>query len=415
MAPLFVLLLIIYSRFSATIGICSLFSLKLPAVLETLEGSCIVIPCSFSIPDDYNLGIPATGLWSKHSRWAKTENILNVEILGQLTHKNCTTVLYNVTRAMEDQYFFRIETGFKFTFNEHVTIKTRDVLPKPRVTPPSRQQEGSTIRVACSVASPCPQSPPTLTWRPALGDSVVTIQKKEDGTQEVSSVLSFISSSVHNGVDLSCVVSSSDTRVAVQETIRLSVDYCPKNVSVSVTPAEWLLGSDVTLSCFSDAHPAVESYWWFWENGNHSELVGQAADLNLNLTLRTMGRYWCRVQNRLGEANSTVVELRIPGSDVQEVLRTDPLWWVLAGGLSLLLVASFCLICRCRRKQHKNGTKTGPTSTEGVTDPGAERRRPAPRFPEDSLYANMPSRHKTKTRNKQEPETSNDGNIYGNL
>uniref|UniRef100_A0AAY3ZWE0 Ig-like domain-containing protein n=1 Tax=Denticeps clupeoides TaxID=299321 RepID=A0AAY3ZWE0_9TELE len=317
-------------------------------VLETLEGSCIVIPCSFSIPDDYNLGIPATGLWSKHSRWAKTENILNVEILGQLTHKNCTTVLYNVTRAMEDQYFFRIETGFKFTFNEHFELLALLIMS---LQPSSLyfNSSGSTIRVACSVASPCPQSPPTLTWRPALGDSVVTIQKKEDGTQEVSSVLSFISSSVHNGVDLSCVVSSSDTRVAVQETIRLSVDCecvsfplsithisillvtsllishfffyhlgpsdCPKNVSVSVTPAEWLLGSDVTLSCFSDAHPAVESYWWFWENGNHSELVGQAADLNLNLTLRTMGRYWCRVQNRLGEANSTVVELRIPGEE----------------------------------------------------------------------------------------------------
>uniref|UniRef100_A0AAY3ZWG2 Ig-like domain-containing protein n=1 Tax=Denticeps clupeoides TaxID=299321 RepID=A0AAY3ZWG2_9TELE len=312
---------------SATIAESSEFSIKMPEDLETVDGSCILIPCSFNVPPENELDLrsPASGVWRKHSRWfadstdvfnsSKTSNVLRGEILGQLTHKNCTSVLYNVTRAMEDLYFFRVEMGFKYTFEDHVTIKTRDVLPKPRVTPPSRQQEGSTIRVACSVASPCPQSPPTLTWRPALGDSVVTMQKKEDGTQEVSSVLSFISSSVHNGVDLSCVVSSSDTRVAVQETIRLAVDYCPKNVSVSMTPAEWLLGRNVTLSCFSDAHPAVESYWWFWENGNHSELVGQAADLNLNLTLRTMGRYWCRVQNRLGEANSTVVELRIPGEE----------------------------------------------------------------------------------------------------
>ncbi|XP_028824907.1 myelin-associated glycoprotein-like [Denticeps clupeoides] len=370
----------------------------MPPDLETFEGSCVLIPCSFSIPAKYESSLmkDPTAEWKKGSRFST--HATHSKILGQLTQKNCTSLLYNITKDQEDVYFFRVKTGLQHSFDEKVNITTRDVLPKPRVAPPSRQQEGSTIRVACSVASPCPQSPPTLTWRPALGDSVVTMQKKEDGTQEVSSVLSFISSSVHNGVDLSCVVSSSETRAAVQETIRLAVDYCPKNVSVSVTPAEWLLGSDVTLSCFSDAHPAVESYWWFWENGNHPELVGQAADLSLNLTLRTMGRYWCRVQNRLGEASSTVVELRIPGSDF--------LRWMLAGGLSLLLASSLggCMIYWCRRANRHRRTMTTRAFNENLLEIRTQ----------DAVYANVPKNHKLKKGCNQKSESSYDENVYAN-
>lgn len=111
---------------------CSEYSVKMPSALETFHGSCILIPCSFTTKESHVAG-PAAGVWRKHSQWfkdgvdvfnsSKSLNKLRGEILGDLTLRNCTSVLYGFTKDYEDNYFFRLESSVQLTFPEHVFIK----------------------------------------------------------------------------------------------------------------------------------------------------------------------------------------------------------------------------------------------------------------------------------------------------
>ncbi|KAM9467760.1 vascular cell adhesion protein 1-like [Clarias gariepinus] len=79
----------------------------------------------------------------------------------------------------------------------------------------------------------------------------------------------------------------------------------PTNTLVSASPsASVVLGSSVSLSCSSDANPAVLNYTWYRENG---EQKGTGDHLTINTTDSThSGLYYCRAQNQYGDHNSSV-------------------------------------------------------------------------------------------------------------
>ncbi|KAF5887153.1 YEATS domain-containing protein 4, partial [Clarias magur] len=79
----------------------------------------------------------------------------------------------------------------------------------------------------------------------------------------------------------------------------------PRNTSVSASPsAAVVLGSSVSLSCSSDANPAVLNYTWYREN---REQIGTGNHLTINTTDSTQsGLYYCRAQNQHGDHNSSV-------------------------------------------------------------------------------------------------------------
>lgn len=99
-----------------------------PRSMEALSGSCLRIPCSFTSAETLEFKAGTFGVWiKKDSRFASFPNnvIFNgsspvntyqLEITGELREKNCTTVIYNLTRSHSDSYFFRIESeAFKAT------------------------------------------------------------------------------------------------------------------------------------------------------------------------------------------------------------------------------------------------------------------------------------------------------------
>ena len=102
------------------------FEALVPASVTTLSGSCVTVPCNFTLRDKYeDMLKPGCGKsWYK----IKDQPISSTTIRGNLTAYNCTTTFDNVH---EDnvQYYLRIQcdgSDLKYNFYENpVTIRIK--------------------------------------------------------------------------------------------------------------------------------------------------------------------------------------------------------------------------------------------------------------------------------------------------
>ena len=86
----------------------------------------------------------------------------------------------------------------------------------------------------------------------------------------------------------------------------------PKNISVSVSPSDSELeGSSVTLTCISDANPAVKNYTWYRVNGDENIIqFGQSFIID-RVDSSHSGEYYCEALNEHGLKKSSSVKLDI--------------------------------------------------------------------------------------------------------
>ncbi|KAL0151894.1 hypothetical protein M9458_052801, partial [Cirrhinus mrigala] len=310
---------------------CRDFSISLPKNIEALNGSCVVIKCTFEIQDRYDKTLTesdATGLWLKDGTHGVDNQVFNSsnpkpnhfrgKITGKLHKKNCTTIFYNITSNHKGIFYFRIEGsgGLKWTYKNSSSINVIDSPPKPTVQLYVEQKEvqdqeevleGSSVSLRCSAETLCSSPPPTLTW-----SSTPRIPLSESSRlQELISDLNFTATHRQHGVTFTCTITYQlqDKNKTAQNNITLHVQYSPKNTSVSVIPSSSVLeGSSVTLICSSDADPAVLNYTWSRESEGQLEQLQTGDTLTFNRTDRKhRGWYHCTAQNQHGSQNSSVM------------------------------------------------------------------------------------------------------------
>lgn len=185
--------------------------LNVARVVKCLEGSCVRIPCSFTLTNSLYPSLDRTCKvqWFR-DRWGSLMfdsslpghlNVLQGELVGNLLEGDCTIIFHNVPIG-QSSYYFRLECDnvLKYTFNRGVTINVKDnwipvLSPKGKI----EVQEGSPVRLSCSAIITCPLLPPMLSWRPSLGDA-----REEVGAEVVTSVLIFNASSLHHKERIFC-------------------------------------------------------------------------------------------------------------------------------------------------------------------------------------------------------------------
>ncbi|XP_076853522.1 myelin-associated glycoprotein-like [Brachyhypopomus gauderio] len=336
---------------------CS-YTIEMPSMLEVLNGSCVLIPCHFSIPEsqEEKLKLPVTGVWRKGSPWftdsvdvfnsSQKVNRLNGKILGDLTQKNCTSVFYNISSPLSDNYFFRLETGFKYTFKKSVFINVKDSLPEPILSHVDVSvNEGAVVELICTAMVPCPLHPPNLTWVPLLGNITETMEEQSDGAFTLSSVLRFVSSHDYHEQRIKCTVDYfvQTAGSSVSESTAMITVLFPPKVMIEVDPPGPLhKGTNTTLLCSTTADPAVTHLRWFHEReGNVYEVNTTQTNLTLSLTSDKVGLYFCEAQNAFGKQNSSTVLLEIQEHDVPAFIQSSTTTWHLLGwgGAALLLLA----------------------------------------------------------------------------
>ncbi|XP_052440393.1 myelin-associated glycoprotein isoform X4 [Carassius gibelio] len=346
-------------------GVLCGFNINLPNKVEALNGSCVFIPCTFDIEQQYEADLTdsAKRLWFKvrnphvivFDSSSPNTGQLKGEIFGTATQKNCTTRFDNVDQRHNGSYYFRIETSGKLKYNYRgpiyspVKIVVLGSPPKPTLIVFKDQQkvmkkkvemiEGSSVSLRCSTKIFCPSRPPSLTWSSSLIESVTGRQYQSQ--TELISDLNFTVSHRHHRVTFTCTATHQiQQQITTQESRLLHVQYAPKNTSVRINPAGLVLeGRSVTLICSSDANPAV-NYTWYRDTERPLNPVQTGPNLTINNPDPThSGRYYCTAENKHGTQNSSVL-LDVQYAPKNTLLSVFPSSSVMMGNPVTLICSS---------------------------------------------------------------------------
>uniref|UniRef100_A0AAZ1XL25 Ig-like domain-containing protein n=1 Tax=Oreochromis aureus TaxID=47969 RepID=A0AAZ1XL25_OREAU len=363
-----------------------------PKKLKALSGSCLQIPCSFRPKEEQKFDSTRKifGVWIKNdSKFDKNPNnvifnsngqvsIYPMSITGNLSQRDCTTLFSNLTTNYTDTYFFRVESEpFKATAAcDPLQITVRDSPWRPNITIPGDLKEKQSVTITCSALTPCPHSPPQLTWN-LQQDSHNKIEKNTDGNFTTKIQQTITLSDTHDGKKISCsarypVNQGKDTKTAeTEETLSVSCktirvcfldpvntsllmgsplfiilfrmnngDLCqsfspdaPKDTSASISPSGLVsAGSWVKLTCSSRAKPPVSSFTWFNKSKDGAVKVSEGEIYSINGT--DGGVYYCVATNDLGNQTSAEIHLNISGTDT---------WWAAVGGI-IGIITLICLV-----------------------------------------------------------------------
>ncbi|KAM9713055.1 vascular cell adhesion protein 1-like [Menidia menidia] len=214
---------------------------------------------------------------------SKSENRYQMNITGNLSQKNCTTLISN---------------------------SNTDSAWSPKIKTSGVLKEKESVTITCSAFTPCPHSPPELTWN-LQQHSHRQIEENTDGTFTSRIQETITLSDSHDGYNISCSVTypvDGGKRVkSAQTEVTLSVSYAPKDTSVSISPSGLVsAGSWVNLSCSSRAKPPVSSFTWFQSSKGGAVRVAEGHFYRLNVTEMTdTGSYYCVAANVLGNQTSS--------------------------------------------------------------------------------------------------------------
>ncbi|XP_035806851.2 B-cell receptor CD22-like [Amphiprion ocellaris] len=231
---------------------------------------------------------------------------------GDLTKKDCTSTFNNMIAENSHQYYFRLECPNYLRYNfadRHVNLVITDDPPAPNLTlSPLEVKEGSSVSLTCSAPAPCQTLPPTLTWTPSLGDVQEQLQENVDKTKVKRSVLTFTASHLHHGQIISCTVvykkQDGSRDASERRSLTAAVSYSPKDTTVSVSPSGPVQqSSNVTLTCTSNANPAVRSFTWYRDDGNQETVIGTKAVLNIQAS-EVSRPFFCEAANDVGVGRS---------------------------------------------------------------------------------------------------------------
>ncbi|KAL7840245.1 hypothetical protein AOLI_G00255680 [Acnodon oligacanthus] len=103
--------------------------------------------------------------------------------------------------------------------------------------------------------------------------------------------------------------------MGTSSSVTLSVLYAPKNTSVLARPSSVIeAGASLTLTCSSQANPAVENYTWHRINAADAWETRSGPSYTIaEVSAGASGQYYCQARNRIGAQSSPVLTVRVRG------------------------------------------------------------------------------------------------------
>ncbi|XP_071356850.1 myelin-associated glycoprotein [Trachinotus anak] len=337
------------------------WDVTLPQSIVSVSNSCVTVPCRFEVPDNQEanlLNCSVSGMWRKETLSGPiilnslnpSANIVQGQIVGDITKKNCTTVFYSFPKDYDDMYFFRLDcpNPIKYTFPDGVSITFQTVPTPPTLTFVSPVSEGTIVTLQCSVPVPCSILPPSLTWLPQDSSRKEETQMLQtaDGQMMMMSTVTFIASANHHNQSIVCSVSYPRMKGGSTEpsaaTRRLNILYAPRFTMATLsTSGPVSEGRTVMFTCSSDANPPVSRYTWYRdESGAAREnltVLGHGETLVLQVNQEDSGVYLCEAQSSRGSHRSRPVSLEVSTNEgSSEILQVIP--YIICGVVLVLYI-----------------------------------------------------------------------------
>uniref|UniRef100_A0A8C1XDA4 Si:dkey-238d18.5 n=1 Tax=Cyprinus carpio TaxID=7962 RepID=A0A8C1XDA4_CYPCA len=147
------------------------WSAKMPESVVGLSGSCVLIPCTFSYPENEKTYTEFTGIWYKEYSAVvyntDTSKIAGsfkgrTSLIGDLRQNDCSLKINSLSSSDAGSFMFRTEMKyFKYSYGEKVSIIVkgkRNLFNKKEVT------SGKPVTATCAVSHSCPSDLPKVTW-----------------------------------------------------------------------------------------------------------------------------------------------------------------------------------------------------------------------------------------------------------
>ncbi|KAG1932365.1 myelin-associated glycoprotein [Pimephales promelas] len=309
-------------------------SLSAPGRVFVLEGSCLVLPCSFSpVPSATRMEVRLTRTPTSSYLIMRRPTVLfsthrgdtihphfrdRTSLAGNLSSGDCSINIARIRTEDQNTYELQMrELGQRsWAVGTKINVSVTDTPEPPEVTDPGPVKHGQRVMLNCSVRLSCPSERPHLQWKWERGDqggsSVhgdTELQRDPGHLPVMWTSLSFTVPQ-HTNPRVRCEVDYQKNRRS-SATREILVHFPPKDVSIQVLTASVRVGGNALLSCSCKADPpAFEFQWSTVQSGNTVILPKRTSTIRIyNVTRDT--RAQCTVANRLGRAASRLTGLNV--------------------------------------------------------------------------------------------------------
>uniref|UniRef100_A0A8B9G899 Sialic acid binding Ig like lectin 1 n=1 Tax=Amazona collaria TaxID=241587 RepID=A0A8B9G899_9PSIT len=312
-----------------------------PRSLRGINGSCVVIPCSLSFPEEVAADDGLVAIWYKDYNNQKTlvfhsaDQEVDVhfrgraQLLGDPSARNCTLQLQRVAVGDSGPYRFRFEivNGDRWSAAQDVVLSVSEDLEKPSIAPSEEQTEGQTSTFECSTPYVCPLGDVALRWEghdPQVSVVSGRVQMDTSGVGHYLTLTTSFSWRDHSK-KLLCEVSYGSRKATREVVLRVRRTW---GCSVGSLFPNIRVGDTVSFTCeVGSSHPPVSGYRWYKD--------GVPTGSEQILTLRGVrredhGQYHCEAENAIGAAAAPAVMLYVfsaavsvsPAAEVREGTAT---------------------------------------------------------------------------------------------
>ncbi|XP_073704106.1 B-cell receptor CD22 [Garra rufa] len=308
-------------------------SLSVPGRVLALEGSCVVVPCSFipnpgaqamelrlsKTPTSYFMMLRRNTVFSsQHGDAVHPDFRDRTALAGNFSAGDCSVSISSVRRDDHNTYEMQIrERGQRsWPAGSKVNISVTGSPEPPELTDPGPVKEGQRVVLNCSARISCPSDRPRLLWKWERGDRDGSSVHGDTELQRDAGQLPLMRTSLsftvprHTNPRVRCELEYPNKRRSFA-TREILVHFPPRDVSVQVLSAWVPDGGNVLLMCSCKADPPVSEYqWWSVESGNTLILPKRTHSIRIyNISRDT--RVQCSASNRLGRSSSRPTRLNV--------------------------------------------------------------------------------------------------------
>ncbi|XP_032083602.1 B-cell receptor CD22-like [Thamnophis elegans] len=187
--------------------------------------------------------------------------------------------------------------------------------------------EGDPVRLTCSVGKANPKTL-SYTW---YKDGERLPLNSTESVLFIQNAQSMDSGRYH------CVSKNIITN-AVSPSIRLEVNYGPRNVHVTLDKKSVTEGMDVYLKCDNDAYPLVDTYKWYWK-GEEIFMENSKILVLRKIKPEQSGEYLCKAFNSVSNKESQLLTISVSYSRATMMKLT-----LISLGIVLALIISLGLL-----------------------------------------------------------------------